>query len=192
MTTLTDDQIAARLYPTMVKPEQQQQRTEQQEQTETRHEHADPVQAHALQELDAMNRLYGEQAYSHISLLDPTEHLDKTTAEIEEQNAVFRDHCWALQLPDPNAQELVSILRAAERSPPTEEQQAEWAKQTRETLVARHGQDGARQRIALVQKYLGRTPELAKRIADAGLLQHPRLAEVAHELAWSHNLRGLL
>jgi hypothetical protein len=125
-------------------------------------------------------------------LIDPGEHLDKPLAEIEQENELFRDQTYELQLSEPQVAEFAQMLRAAGKEKPTDEQRAAWQKETSEQLVAKFGQEGARERLDVVTKWLMKSPGIAQRIQAAGLIGHPRLAEVAVEMAWSARLRGEL
>lgn len=184
MTTLTEDQIAAQLYPTMVKAEAPAAPPPAQSD--------DPVQAHALKELHATNNLYGENAFRDVNLLDPAQNLNRPAEEVAEENSAHRDDLWALQASDPQAVEVTNLLRAAAVNPITQEVQAQQLRDAQTQLVSRYGEAGARERMALVQQLLARAPRLAKRIADAGLANHPNIVQAAHEIAWSQRAKGLL
>ena len=198
-------QLAA-LYPSMQGQEQQQSsaappRSDQQlaellygntAQQKQPVQQPDLVQENALKELHVINELYGEQAYRDVNLFDPSENVNRPEAEVAEENAQHRDDLWALQVPETQAVELTTLLRASATNKPTEAQQLQQYNDAKAQLVARHGEQGARERLTLVQQFISRSPRLAKRIGESGLANHPRVFEVAHELAWSQRAKGLM
>lgn len=187
MTTMTEDQIAAQMYPSMAKEPVQQQ---QQAPAST----GDPVKDQAIKDARTADVLFSSTTYKDATLhdessADPSD--PKAVEALKAANEQWRDQLYEWELSEPEGQEVTNLVRATTEPVPEAEQQ-EHLQAVRTNLVMMHGEDGAKLRLDAVKALAARSPVLVQTLVERGLLNHPRVAAVALERAWSMKLKGLL
>lgn len=167
-----NDKLAA-LYPSMQEQPQQQ-----------------PSAAPPRSEQEIADLFYGDAAFRDVKLNDEEAHLDKPHEVVSESNERWRDSLRAMELSEPESRELTQLVQQHTATPPSAEQQVQWQREVGERLVMQYGEEGARHRLELVRKLAARDPVMVKTLSRAGLLNNPRIVDVAIARAWSAAARG--